>query len=111
VDAPLRPDRDGGSVRSVERRTAPATGRVSHDETIDRLWKARPQNRVARASAFVFVALIGGSWILLAPRLPDIVGPEGLSRLKRFWERDVRPAPIRGQAWDSDAVAAWAGRL
>ena len=77
---------------------------------IGTLWRERPRSRFVRWSIAGFLALLAFSWLEAGADLGELLSSASAETVARYWERDLKPVPLRGHDWDWGVFGAWAGR-
>ena len=83
---------------------------TTHERLVEDLYRKRPRSRFVRVSGALLLLLAIGAWFVGDFPLGDLLSSASAEHLADFAERVV-PKPVRGKAWDGDAVLAWAGDL
>lgn len=81
----------------------------SHDNAIRALFHKRPRSRYVRASLWVFLVGLAASWFVHDFALGEAFNEQRMRNLDRF-VTELRPKPVRNEAWDWEKVTVWAGK-
>ena len=83
---------------------------TTHERVVEDLYRNRPRSRFARISLGLLLLLAVGAWFIGDFPVQQLFSNASGEHLADFAQRVV-PKPVRGKAWDGDAVLTWAGDL
>jgi len=83
---------------------------TTHERLVEELYRTRPRSRFARWSAGLLILFGVIAWFVGDFPVSELFSRSSGEHLADFAERVV-PKPVRGKAWDGDAVLRWAGEL